>query len=71
MAMKALPPRWCGAGCAGLFADIVNGADVGVIERGGGLGFAAEAREGLGIFGDVIGKNLRATKRCRRVSSAL
>ena len=27
------------------FADFVNGADVGVIERGGGAGFAAEALE--------------------------
>ena len=41
-------------GFAILFTDVVNGADVGVVESGGSLGFALEASEGLGIFGDVV-----------------
>ena len=44
MAMKAWPF---------VFADVVDGADVGMIERGGGLGFALEALESLRIVGDV------------------
>ena len=39
-------------GFAVFFADVVNGADVGMIERGGGLGFALEARESLRICGN-------------------
>ena len=45
-------------GVAGIFADVVDGADVGVVQCGSGLGFAAEAGEGLGIFGDVVRKKL-------------
>jgi hypothetical protein len=45
-----------GALAGGFFADVVNGADVGVIEGGSGLGFTAEAGQGLRIFGDVIGE---------------
>ena len=30
-----------------------------MIERGGGLGFAAETRERLRIFGDVVGKKFQ------------
>src|SRR6202035_5239561 len=38
------------------FADVVDGADVGMVESGSGFGFAAKAAEGLGIFGEVVGK---------------
>ncbi len=37
-------------GLAVLFADVVDGADVGMIESGGGLGLAAKAGEGLRIL---------------------
>ena len=43
-------------GVAGFFANVVNSADVGVVQRGSGLRFAAETREGLRIFGDFIGE---------------
>ncbi len=36
------------------FADIVDGADVGMIERGGGAGLAAETFDSLGVMGDII-----------------
>jgi len=39
-----------------LLADVVDGADVGMIESGGGLRFALEASKGLRIVGDVVGK---------------
>ena len=38
------------------FADVIDGADVGMIKGGGGFGLALEACEGLGISGDVIGE---------------
>ena len=41
-------------GLAVLFADVVNGADVGMVERGGRLRFALETGEGLGIAGDIL-----------------
>jgi len=37
-----------------LFADVMNCADVGVIQSRRSLGFAAEASERLRIFGDVV-----------------
>ena len=43
-------------GFAVLLADVVNGADVGMIKGGGGLGFALETCEGLRVFGDIVGK---------------
>ena len=58
-------------GCAVFFADVVDGADVGMIERGGGLGFALEAGEGLRIVGDVVGEELQGDEAAERVSSAL
>ncbi len=42
-----------------LLADVVNGADVGVVQGGGGLGFALEAAQGLRISGDLIGKEFQ------------
>ena len=41
-------------GLSVFFADIVDGADVGVVEGGGGFGFAAKTAEGLGIFGERV-----------------
>ena len=59
-------------GLAVLFADVVNGADVGMVERGGGLGFALETGEGLGIAGDILAAEISARRNgSRRVSSAL
>ena len=41
------------------FADFVDGADVGVIEGGGGAGFAAKALEGLRVVGDFVGEKFQ------------
>ena len=41
-------------GLAVLLADVVNGADVRMIQRGGGLGFALETGQGLRVAGDVL-----------------
>lgn len=46
-------------GFAVFLADVIDGADVGVIESGGGLGFALEARKSLGIAGDVVGEEFK------------
>ena len=46
-------------GTAFEFADVVNGADVRVIEGGSGAGFAAEAFDGLRITGDVVGEKFQ------------
>ena len=53
-----------------LFTDVVNRADIGMIQRRG-LGFVLKAGECLRVTGNLVGKNLRARKRCSRVSSAL
>ena len=49
MAMKAL---------AFVFADFVNGADVGVVQRGRGTSFPAKTLKRLRICGHIIGKKL-------------
>ncbi len=54
------------ADAAFAFADFVDGADVVVIERGGGAGFAAEAFERGGIFGDVVGKKFQRDETAER-----
>ena len=41
-----------------LLADVVDGADVGMIQRGSRLRFALEAAERLGIAGDFVGQEL-------------
>ena len=45
-------------GLAVLLADVVDGADVGMIQRGSGPGFAAEAVQGLRVAGDLVGQEL-------------
>ena len=41
-------------GIAVLVVDFVDSADIGVVECGGGFGFAFEAGEGLGVFGEFV-----------------
>ena len=54
------------------FANVVDGADVRMIQGGGGAGLAQEAVDGLLIAGEFSGgRNFTATKRRRRLSSAL
>ena len=43
-------------------ADVVYGADVGMVQCGSSLGFALEAGEGLGVSGDVVGQKLEGNK---------
>jgi hypothetical protein len=45
---------------AGLFTDVMDGADIGMVERAGGLSLALEAVQGLGIASDLIGKKLQS-----------
>ena len=54
-----------------LLADIVDGADVGVIQRRGGARLAAESGQGSGSSASSGDRNFNATKRSSRVSSAL
>ena len=46
-------------GVAFVLADVVNGADVGMVQRGGGLGFALETAQRLRVSGDVVGKKFQ------------
>jgi hypothetical protein len=43
-----------------LLTDLVNGADVGMVECGSGPGLAAETFQGLRIVGDVVRKELES-----------
>ena len=45
-----------------LLADVINCADVGVIQCGRSLGFALEAGEGLRVAGNVLGQELEGDK---------
>ena len=45
-----------------LVANFVDGADVGMIQCGGGLRFALKAVEGLRVFGYVVGQELQGDK---------
>ena len=49
-------------GLAVLFADVVDGADVGVIQSGCGLGFALKTGENLRIAGNFGGKEFERDK---------
>jgi hypothetical protein len=45
-----------------LLSDLMEGADIGVIECRSRLGFALEPRQGLSVLGDVIGQKLQHYK---------
>ena len=49
-------------GVALLLADVMNGADVGVIQRGSRLCFPLEASERLRIASDIVGQKLECDK---------
>jgi hypothetical protein len=55
---------------AGVFADIVDGADMRVVERRGQARLASETFEGFGMRGELGRQKLSATAGPRRVSSA-
>ena len=41
-------------GAAGVLADVIDSADVGVVQGGGGLGFAAKSLERLAVLGEFF-----------------
>ena len=41
-------------------SNFINGADVGMIQRGSGASFTAKAFQGLRIAGDVVGEKLQS-----------
>ena len=49
-------------GFAVLVVNFVDRADIGMIQRGGRLGFALKAAKGLRVFSDVIGQELEGNK---------
>ena len=42
-----------------MFANVVDGADIGMIQRGCGLGLALKTRQGLRVSRDFIGQELQ------------
>ncbi len=57
-------------GASFVLIDFVDGADVGMIERRGGAGFALEALEGLTVGGESVGEEFQGDVAPRRRSSA-
>ena len=49
-------------GATVLLADIVNGADVGMVQRRCSLGFALKAGQGNGAAGQVVGQELEGNE---------
>src|SRR5580693_8636580 len=49
----------CDEGLAILLVNLVDGADVGMVQSRGGLGFALEPAEGLRVGGNVTGQELK------------
>ena len=47
-------------GAAVVFADVVDGADVGMVQRGGGTRFTLESFERLRIVGEIVGKKFES-----------
>jgi hypothetical protein len=45
-----------------LFADVVDGADVGVVEGGSSLGLALKASQSLRVAGDLVGQEFEGDK---------
>ena len=41
------------------FVNLIDGADVGVVQRGRGLGLPLKTAEGLSVFGELVGKELQ------------
>ena len=57
-------------GLALVLVDVVDRADVGVLERGGRAGFALQPLERLGVARQLLGRNFSATRRPSFRSSA-
>ena len=53
-------------GRPGFFADLIDGAYIGMIESRGCLGFSPEASQGLRVMGDIIGKKLESDEAVER-----
>ena len=49
-------------GLVALFPNVMDGADVGMIQCGCGLGLAPEAAERRGVAGDIFGKEFQGNK---------
>jgi hypothetical protein len=49
-------------GAAAFFADVVDRADVGVIQSRGGFGFAAKALESGTVLGEIFRKKFEGNK---------
>jgi hypothetical protein len=49
-------------GTALVFANFIDGANVGVIEGGSGLGFAFETKKGFGVGGEIIGQKFESNE---------
>src|SRR5579862_8555631 len=49
-------------GFAVLLADVVDGADIGVVQRGGGLCFALKSAENGWIAGHIVGQKFQGDK---------
>jgi hypothetical protein len=47
---------------AALFADFVDGTDIGMIQRGSSLGFVLEALKSLRILCDAVGKKFQGNE---------
>ena len=45
-----------------LIVNLVDGADIGVVQGGSGLRFPLKAAKSLGIFGDLVRKELQGNK---------
>ena len=54
-----------------MLVDVVDGADVGVIQCGGCLGFALESLKGMAVSGQLFGQELQGDGARSLVSSAL
>jgi len=49
-------------GTALVFANFIDGANVGVIEGGSGLGFAFETKKGFRVGGEIIGQKFESNE---------
>jgi hypothetical protein len=45
-----------------LLPDLVDGADIGMVQGRGGLGFTPEAFQRLRVLGDVVGQELEGNE---------